>query len=322
MERSNEETVTAATRAAEEEGGTSHLNWRSIFGGTFAALGVWLLLGALGVAIGLSAVSPEDPSLKGVALWLGVWSLVVPIIAMFLGTVVATRASGAVERTTGLLYGVVVWGVTTFIAAVFSYGMVSSVVSRTVNTATSLVQGVGSAAASAVQGAGAGGEGVMSAVSNFLNLDRGDLVAGLNQRLQQAGLPPVQPQQVQQALQQSVNTAVREGRFDANLFVNALVQETALSRQDVQQIAQQVQREWDQTVGSALNQLEQAAGSAANVALGAVDTIGKTFWWIFGSLALGLAAALGAGVWVSAKHGHTVERRQRARPLREAHAST
>jgi hypothetical protein len=36
------------------------LSWGAIFGGTLVALGVWILLYALGLALGLSSVDPAD----------------------------------------------------------------------------------------------------------------------------------------------------------------------------------------------------------------------------------------------------------------------
>src|SRR5690349_15272686 len=88
-----------------------HLSWGAIFGGAVAALSVWALLYALGLAFGLSAVDPRNPgSLRASGIFTGIWSLVTPIIALFVGGAVASRGAGIVTRAGGALHGLVVWG--------------------------------------------------------------------------------------------------------------------------------------------------------------------------------------------------------------------
>lgn len=305
--REDEKVVTTGTSAATEgvavtaevESGFSKLSWRSIFGGTFAALGVWLLLGAFGLAIGLSAVSPQDPSLRGVDIWLGVWALIVPILAMFVGTLVATRSSAALHRSTGILYGVVVWGVTSFLGAAFLLSTTRTVVGSSLSAASDIIGGVGSGAVAAVQGGGQGGGNIgqaAGAVANFLNIDRSDLVRAVNQELQQRGRPTIEPQQLQTALQDAANTALRQGSLSPDILVNSLAQHTNLEREDINQIATQIQNQWNETVGAVTGALSQVTSTARNAALSTLDAIGKGFWFLFGSQLLGLIAALGAGI--------------------------
>lgn len=281
------------------EGGFSKLSWRSVFGGTFTALGVWILLGAFGLAVGFSMVSPEDQSLSGMGTWLGVWSLIVPILALFAGTLVAARASGGIRKLTGMLYGVVVWGMTTVAVTIVGVWLMSSVVGQTLQATTSVVSGVGGAAASVVGAAGVPGDGIgqaSQAVGEFLNVEREEILSALNQQLEEEGLPPIEPQQLQAAIQNAANTALQQGTVSTEIFVDALVQETDLSREQVQQTAQQLQQQWDQVVGTIGTQLSNVAGAAGDVALRSLEAMGAVMWWVFASMTLGLLAALGAGM--------------------------
>src|SRR4051812_11214016 len=95
------------------------LSWSAIFGGTVAALGIWILLYSFGIAIGLSAIDPNQArSLKGSGIFTGLWSLIAPLIALFVGGLVAGRGAGSVTRVGGGTHGLVMWGLTT-LAGVF-----------------------------------------------------------------------------------------------------------------------------------------------------------------------------------------------------------
>src|SRR5688500_18139947 len=90
------------------------LSWGAIFGAAFVALGIWVLLYALGLALGLSALEPTSPnSARAAGIGTGIWSLIAPLIALFVGGFVAARSSGVLERMVGALHGAVLWGLTT-----------------------------------------------------------------------------------------------------------------------------------------------------------------------------------------------------------------
>lgn len=305
--------------------GRSRFTWASIFGGTFVALGVWVLLGMFGLATGLGSVSPQDPSLQGVSTWLGIWSLIVPIIALFAGAYVATRSAQGVARRTGLLYGLVVWGLTTFIGALLVINLAGAVLGRTLTTAGRVVGGAGSAAASVLGGAAGAlpGGDVASSVANWLNIDRQDILRAVNQQL-----PPDQAitfAQLQAALQDAANTALQQGQLNQEILVQALARNTPLSQQQVQQLAQQLFNQWNQITGAVTGQLQQAATAAQNAVLQAVNAIGNAFWFLFFSNLIALAAALAGGFLGSIGTRRDREERLRARAparLEEAPAGT
>src|SRR5688572_27849864 len=86
------------------------LSWGAIFGGAVAAIGVWILLYALGIAMGLSTINPNNPdSAQASGIFTGIWSLIAPLIALFVGGVVAGRAAGISTRLDGATHGLVMW---------------------------------------------------------------------------------------------------------------------------------------------------------------------------------------------------------------------
>src|SRR5207248_11519006 len=82
------------------------LSWGAIFGGTFVALGIWILLYAFGLAAGLTAVDPNNPgSARGAGIFTGVWGLIAPLVALFVGGFVASRSAGIFDRFAGGIHG-------------------------------------------------------------------------------------------------------------------------------------------------------------------------------------------------------------------------
>src|SRR5262245_17914484 len=76
----------------------TRIRWGAVFGGAIAALGVWALLYAFGLAIGLSTVDPHEGNVRGAGIFTGIWSIVAPLIALFVGGLVASRGSDAMTR--------------------------------------------------------------------------------------------------------------------------------------------------------------------------------------------------------------------------------
>jgi hypothetical protein len=150
----------------------SNLRWGAIVGGTVAALGVASLLYSLGLALGLSAIDPQDPgSLRPSGIFTGVWALVVSLVALFVGGYVAARGASALTRMAGALHGLVVWGLTV-VAGMWLIGTVAS----------GLVSG-------AVTVSRLDRQALMDAITANTALERGDtdaVAAGTQNRMDQA----------------------------------------------------------------------------------------------------------------------------------------
>ncbi|MBN9688027.1 MULTISPECIES: hypothetical protein [unclassified Corallococcus] len=272
-------------------GSAYKLSWGAIFGGTFVALGVWILLYTLGLALGLSSVNPADASsAKSAGIFTGIWSVIVPLVALFVGGVVAARSAGIVDKAGGAMHGAVLWGLTTLLGVMLVGMLVSNVVGAVFNVGKAAVGAGGTAAVGAVAGGG-------DAAKAF-GLDANDALAPVNKRLREEGKPTITANQLEAATKDIVTEGVRQGRMDRELLVSNIAQNTNLSRQDAEGVADRVQQQVDQAKTKASEVGQQAQQGALKVA----DRSGRVFWGIFAGLLLGLVAAvLGATLGVSRK---------------------
>ena len=85
------------------------VSWGGVFAGVLVAIGVSMLLAALGIAIGVTAVDPRDADPAAVGIGAGIWGGIQMLIALFIGGMVATRVGAIIDRTTGFFEGVLVW---------------------------------------------------------------------------------------------------------------------------------------------------------------------------------------------------------------------
>lgn len=90
----------------------SRIAWDGVWSGLLVAVGVFLLLSVLGLAIGVSAADVA-PNQAGNARELGigaaVWSGLTLLIALFIGGMAATRTGMVYDRASGMIEGVLVW---------------------------------------------------------------------------------------------------------------------------------------------------------------------------------------------------------------------
>lgn len=285
---------------------SSRVSWPAIFAGAILSVGLWILLHVLGLAAGLTSIDPTSPSsLRAAGIGTGVWSALATLIALFAGGVLAGRIAGPVDRVGGALHGAVLWGLTT-IAGMF----------LVVSVAGALLQGAARLGGSVVSAAG----GLASVADSndpmeVLGLKSKDLLAPLNQKLQEQGKPTISAEQVQAAVKDAARSAVREGRFDREILMSALQRNTSLTRADVEDLAVQV----DQGMGRFSAKLDAAQAGA----LQAAESTGKGLWWVFFALLLGFFAALGgAALGVSPMQRQVIKdvgELRHTSPLRPAH---
>ncbi|WP_205525394.1 hypothetical protein [Pyxidicoccus trucidator] len=269
------------------------LSWSSILGGAFVALGIWILLYSLGLALGLSSVDPGDPgSARSAGIGTGIWSLIAPLIALFVGGYVASRTAGVVDKMGGALHGVVLWGLTTLAGTLLMGMAISSLMGAVFSVGKTAVGAAGTAVSSA---ASQGGD-----VAQTFGLDANDALAPINQRLAQEGKPAITANQLQAATGDVLNTAIRTGKLDREVLVSSIAENTKLSRQDSEEIATRVEQQFNQTKGQVQQQVGQVGQQVQQGALKAADTTGRVFWGIFGALLFGLVSAvLGSTLGVS-----------------------
>lgn len=264
------------------------LSWGALLGAMVVALGVWLLLTVLGLAIGLSAIDPDHPaSAKTAGMTTGIWSLVVPLVALFIGGVVAARTAGIVDRSAGAIHGAVLWSLATLLGVVLTGAVLRGVITS--------AGGMAVPAAAAMQHGGAPG------AARGLAIDTSDLVGPINERLMSEGKAPLRPEQLQAVIRDAASMALQDGRFDKEIFARALSDETDLALADARIVADRIEAQVRLQVGAMSDELQRGALQAA-------DATGKALWWVFAAMTLSLASAvLGATIGVTRKR-RVVER--------------
>jgi uncharacterized protein YneF (UPF0154 family) len=265
------------------------MRWGAIFGGVAAAIATWLMLYVLGLAVKFSSINQADAgTLKSLGLFSGLWSVIAPLPALFVGGLVVSRGAATTTKSTATLHAVVVWALGTLATAFVILNLLLGLVGGAFSAAKSTAQTAAGGVAAAAQGAAGGGADL---AKNF-HLDADAILRPINQRLQAAGQPPINTDQLQAAAKDAVQKAVQQGQVDRQSVVRSLVDNHVASPQDADQIAAGVESQYNgakDKAQQAVQQAQQAGGKAANIT-------GKTFWGIFAVLFLGLAATIGGAL--------------------------
>lgn len=97
-------------------------SWSGIFAGTFLFLAIEVTFGILGVAIFASAANPGSvqPVSTGIHWGMGIWMVVLSIIAMYFAGKLAARLSAAPSRNSGMYAGLVTFGMCIFTAVLIT----------------------------------------------------------------------------------------------------------------------------------------------------------------------------------------------------------
>jgi hypothetical protein len=92
------------------------VRWGGVTSGWVMALGIILLLTALGLAIGISAIgdprTADRDTVSGLGTGAGLWGAATLLIAYFLGGLTATRVTDRPDRGGAFLHGSLVWTLT------------------------------------------------------------------------------------------------------------------------------------------------------------------------------------------------------------------
>jgi hypothetical protein len=126
------------------------VSWGGIFGGVLVAVGLLLLLTALGVAVGISAAEPGQTDAATLGTGAGIWAGVSLLVALFIGGLVSTRIGAISDGATGFFEGALVWVVSILLMVYFA----SSGVSMLAGGAFQMVGGATQAIGSVMQGGG------------------------------------------------------------------------------------------------------------------------------------------------------------------------
>jgi len=83
--------------------------WGAIWAGVFSFAAIWAIFGMLGAAIFSSTGNMGSP-MSGADIGMGIWSIVLTMIAMYVGGRVTGYLAGTTNRSQGLVYGMTMFG--------------------------------------------------------------------------------------------------------------------------------------------------------------------------------------------------------------------
>lgn len=126
------------------------VTWGGVWGGVLTAVGLLLLLAALGVAVGITAADPRSTDAATAGTAAAIWAGASLLIALFIGGMVSTRAGAIHDRATGFWEGFLVWIVSLLLMAYLATTGMASLASGTMQlmgAASQAAQATGQAAA-------------------------------------------------------------------------------------------------------------------------------------------------------------------------------
>jgi hypothetical protein len=99
----------------------SRISWPAIFAGTFVFLAIEMTFGVLGTAIFASAANPSSAHpVSGMSAGIGIWLVILTIIAMYFGGRAAAALSGVRDTHAGMYHGLTTFGLSVFTSIVLT----------------------------------------------------------------------------------------------------------------------------------------------------------------------------------------------------------
>ncbi len=121
-------------------------SWSGIFAGTFVFLAIELTFGiVLGMAVFASSANPRTANpIGGMSTGIGIWMIVVSIIALYFAGRTAGHMSAAYRKLNGLYHGLVTFGMSCFAALLVASIVLTSTAGPNVNAANPALYAPGS----------------------------------------------------------------------------------------------------------------------------------------------------------------------------------
>jgi hypothetical protein len=244
------------------------VRWTGVLSGLVVALGVLLLMGTLGLAIGVTALG--DPraatgeTATGLGIGAGVWAFLTLLVAVGLGGLVSTTVTNRSDRAGAVLHGALVWT----LCSLCIVWMIASGISLGVSGLFGAMSGLAQSATTAVAVGG------------------GDLVQalGLNDSTQ------VMTRLDDPATAATLATATGMSTEEATAALGTLRTRVDTVRDDPAQVTTEVRTFMAQYAERAK---QQALAAAAAAQRGATEGAWMTFGVMVVSLAVAIVGALG-----------------------------
>ena len=111
-------------------------DWDAIWAGVFTFFAIWTVFGLLGVAVFASSANPRAASpIMGMSAGLGVWLVILTLIAMYVAGRETGRLAATDNRTDAAIHGMVMFGLST-VAVFLLIALGGAAVNRNTATAT------------------------------------------------------------------------------------------------------------------------------------------------------------------------------------------
>ena len=99
----------------------SATDWGAIWAGMFTFIAIWSVFGLLGMAIFAGAANPNAAQpVSGMDLGIGIWAVVLTIIAMYVAGRETGRLAGVTSRHDGLIHGMIMFGLSVVAAVLIT----------------------------------------------------------------------------------------------------------------------------------------------------------------------------------------------------------
>jgi uncharacterized protein YfkK (UPF0435 family) len=306
----------------------------ALVAGVMMAFGFQLLLTNLSIAFAASPGTPSNPSdnsddvgdtIRGIETKIGLWTTITVSLALFAACFLAVKLSLVGSALLGAIVGVVIWA--TFFSLLVWLGStaVGSLVGSLVSTAASGLKGM-MGTATAVVGANVAKGQAISTAEDIAATVRRELTSGidpdsirntLQSSLSGLQLPKLDLDEIRGQFEKLLKDSNLKNIADSDLlqnldrqtFVDLVSSRSNFSKQDVNQVADQLEKVWRQTVGQGNPQAQIAdlLKSVKSEDLNSEELTGKLQQMVksgvgkqvFGSNPAGQAVELGVSLLLS-----------------------
>ena len=191
-----------------------YIRWSAVIAGSLLALGLWNLFNLLFIGGALTAIDPDElDNANAMAIGTGIGSVLAPLIAMFIGGLVAGRIASHYDKKVAAGHGALVWAITSVVGLL----MMASIAGH--------FAGKGAAMAHANMAASAPAPGT----SDFID----DQVRLINQHLKSQSAPQIDNEDFLDAARYAAGDGRRVNKV---AFVSRLDANTDLSRPEAEAV--------------------------------------------------------------------------------------
>jgi len=246
----------------------------ALISGIVMAIAFQLLLTNLSIAIGISSLggdfSDDDSSdtvggaIRKVEAKVGIWALITATMALFIACFLAVKLSLIESAVLGAIIGVVIWSTYFSLIAWLGSSAAGSLIGSLFNTASSGIQGIMGTATAAI-GANAAKNQMVSTAEDITAAVRRELISGFDANsikntvessLNSVSLPKLNLQEIRTQFDQVLKDGNLQSlgnkdllqSFNRDTFVNLISNGSDFSKEDINQVANQLETAWNQAI--------------------------------------------------------------------------